>query len=131
MAKNCAPTTVQRSFISTIMPFLRPMVTQTRTRSSRVKTRPLNEASTATYKQIYKPSDQLSVYESLQPFKGRLIYKQYIPNKPKKWGIKFWVLCDAETGFCPNWKQYVGQENNGGVRRSLSECVVKDLVEPY
>ena len=95
------------------------------------KTRPLFDASRSTYRQNYEPSGQLSVDESLQPFKGRLVYKQYIPSKPKKWGMKFWVLCDAETGFCLNWNQYVGHEGNGGVRESLSERVVKDLVEPY
>ena len=95
------------------------------------KTRPLIDASRSTYPQNYEPRGQLSVDVSLQPFKGRLVYKQYIPSKPKKWGMKFWVLCDSETRFCLNWNQYVGHEGNGGVRESLSERVVKDLVKPY
>ena len=37
--------------------------------------------------------------EAMIKFKGRLGFKQYIKNKPTKWGIKVFVLSDATTGY--------------------------------
>lgn len=34
----------------------------------------------------------LCVDEQIVPFKGQINIKQYLPNKPKKWGIKLWIL---------------------------------------
>ena len=38
---------------------------------------------------------QCSVDEAMIPFKGRLAFKQYMKDKPTKWGIKVFVLADA------------------------------------
>ena len=32
-------------------------------------------------------------------FKGRFSMKQYLKNKPIKWGFKYWYRCDGETGY--------------------------------
>ncbi|XP_071490416.1 piggyBac transposable element-derived protein 4-like [Diadema antillarum] len=94
------------------------------------KTRPLIDMSQPTYLEHFLPGGYLSIDESLAPFKGRISYRQYIPNKPRKWGIKFWMLCDAQTGFCLRWRQYVGAEgqDNGD---SATEALVKQLTEPF
>ncbi|XP_041485361.1 piggyBac transposable element-derived protein 4-like [Lytechinus variegatus] len=93
------------------------------------KTRPLIDKLVPQYMDSYEPSCHLSVDESLVPFKRRLAYKQYVP---KKWGIKMWVLCDAETGFCLKWLPYTGAEIcPPGASDSISERIVKRLVEPY
>ena len=39
------------------------------------------------------------VDEHMCKFKGRLSMKQYIKNKPIKWGFKYWYRCDSETGY--------------------------------
>ena len=96
------------------------------------KVRPLIDISTPTYQQHFHPRAQLSVDESLAPFKGRLSYKQYIPNKPKKWGVKLWVVCDARTGFCLDWIPYTGHEvAPSRSTDSETERIVKRLVEPF
>ncbi|XP_071489198.1 piggyBac transposable element-derived protein 4-like [Diadema antillarum] len=94
------------------------------------KTRPLIDMSQPTYLEHFLPGGYLSIDQSLAPFKGRISYRQYIPNKPRKWGIKFWMLCDAQTGFCLRWRQYVGAEgqDNGD---SATEALVKQLTEPF
>ena len=38
--------------------------------------------------------------------------KQYLPNKPHKWGFKLYVLCDL-SGFAHKFEIYSGQENTG------------------
>ena len=34
----------------------------------------------------------------------------YAKEKPMKWGIKLWCLCDANTGYCLAFSVYTGAE---------------------
>jgi len=47
----------------------------------------------------YTPGTGCRVDESLHGFRGMCSFKQYIPNKPSKYGIKVYVLADSKT-FC-------------------------------
>ena len=49
---------------------------------------------------------QMSIDESLIPFKGRLSYRQYIPSKRARFGIKCWVLTDASNSFVSRFFTY-------------------------
>ena len=84
-----------------------------------------------TYQASYAPGCDVSVDESLIPFKGRLSFKQYLPLKPKKWGIKFFVLADSLNGFCLDWKAYTGKEAAPRDGDNMTTRVVKELMEPY
>lgn len=64
------------------------------------KVKPIVELLNASSRSIYKPSGVVTVDESMIPFKGRYALKQYMPNKPVKWGYKVWCLCDSYTGQC-------------------------------
>ena len=44
----------------------------------------LNEA----YAKFYNPSEHLAVDEVIVKFKGRVIFRQYIPKKRKRFGVK-------------------------------------------
>ena len=50
----------------------------------------------------------LCVDEQLVSFKGKSSAKQYIPNKPKKWGYKLFVLAD-EKGMMYDFIPYTGK----------------------
>lgn len=56
-------------------------------------------------------SRDLSLDEQMCSTKARNILKQYMPNKPNKWGYKLFVLCDYK-GYSYNLEVYTGQENN-------------------
>lgn len=62
------------------------------------KVRPLLEVLNENIRKVYQPSDVVTVDESMIPFKGRYVLKQYMPKKPVKWGYKVWCLCDSFTG---------------------------------
>jgi hypothetical protein len=55
----------------------------------------------------YKAGANVTVDEQLITFRGRSGFKVYIPSKPGKYGMKVWMLCDAETGYCMNLQPYV------------------------
>lgn len=54
------------------------------------------------------PLDQrLSVDEQMCATKVGHFFKQYLPNKPHKWGFKLYVLCDL-NGYAHNFEIYSG-----------------------
>ena len=50
----------------------------------------------------------MSLDESMTGFKGGITFKQYMPKKPTKWGLKAFVLADSATGYAYNWRLYTG-----------------------
>lgn len=74
----------------------------------------------------YTPYGYYTVDESMIKFKGRLSFRQYLPAKPVKWGVKMWSLCESTTGYRHRFQIYTGKED--GQERGLSHRVVMDLV---
>ncbi|KAG5880739.1 hypothetical protein JTB14_009149 [Gonioctena quinquepunctata] len=67
-------------------------------------------------------------------FKGRLSFKQYIPSKRHRFVVKFFVLCDYETGYILNSIVYCGagsdireEADNVGI----SGNIVRTLMRNY
>ncbi|GBO17667.1 PiggyBac transposable element-derived protein 4 [Araneus ventricosus] len=60
------------------------------------------------FKEEYDPTENLSLYEVIIKFKGRVIFKQYIPKKRKQWGIKMYKIADA-TGYTYDMRVYLGK----------------------
>ena len=79
------------------------------------------------FQTIYTPYGDFTVDESMVKYKGRLSFKQYIHNKPTKWGIKLWSLCDAVNGYLSKFQVYTGRDGRQ-VEHGLSHRVVVDLV---
>lgn len=77
----------------------------------------------------YVPEESLTIDEQLFPTKARCKFTQYMPNKPDKFGIKFWVLADLKTKYCLNIKPYLGKDEQR--TSSLGTHVVMSLMEPY
>lgn len=61
-------------------------------------------------------------------FKGRLSFRQYLPSKPIKWGVKIWSLCESESGYMANFQVYTGRVA-GGSEHGLGHRVVTELTE--
>ena len=55
---------------------------------------------------------ELSIDESMIPYKGRLSFRQLLPSKPIRFGIKCFVLAEAKSGYVANFQVYVGKEGN-------------------
>ena len=79
----------------------------------------------------YVPHRNVTVDEAMVPFKGRLGFKQFMKDKPVKFGIKLWVLADAETAYCYNMEVYTGKHGQQVSRlMGLSARVVIGLTKP-
>ncbi|XP_065651233.1 piggyBac transposable element-derived protein 4-like [Hydra vulgaris] len=62
-------------------------------------------------KSNYNPSAYLTVDEQLVTFRERCPFKMFIPTKPGKYGMKIWILCDAETSYYISLQPYIGRVN--------------------
>ena len=56
----------------------------------------------------YTPERELSFDEGTCPFKGRMHFKVYNPQKPNKFGIKLFELCEAKSGYIVDFDIYQG-----------------------
>lgn len=97
------------------------------------KIRKIYEGLRKKFKQVFHPFQRLVIDESLVLFKGRLAFKQYIPSKRHRFGIKLFVLCDCETGMILDFIIYTGKTTE--IPRNdplgVSGAVVKALMQPY
>ena len=67
-------------------------------------------------------------------FNSRLPFKEYMPMKPDKFGIKVWLHTDAEMYYVPRFQVYLGKNcTNSDLfrRKGLGYYVVWTLGEPY
>lgn len=48
---------------------------------------------------LYNPGPNVTVDERLVAFRGRFPFKQYMPSKPAKYGLKIWAACDANSSY--------------------------------
>ena len=74
------------------------------------KVHPIVEFLFNKFKSVYVPSKFISIDEELLLWKGRLIFKQYIPNKKARFGIKMFRLCE-NSGYL--WNSFVYLGKNG------------------
>ena len=63
------------------------------------KVRPMLDRMLPRFCRYYSPRQQLTLDEGMILTKNRLPIKQYIRDKPVRWGIKSFLLCEAKTGL--------------------------------
>ena len=89
--------------------------------------RPLISKLTETFAEAYAPNRENAIDEGLIKFKGRLAFKQYMPLKPAKRGIKVWLRADSATHYVSAFEVYTGRPNQGEPELGLGARVVTDL----
>ncbi|XP_046991792.1 piggyBac transposable element-derived protein 4-like [Schistocerca americana] len=58
----------------------------------------------------YKPGENITIDEGICPFRGRLSFRVCMKNKPNKYGVKYFMLC--ESGYVLNCEIYSGKQSN-------------------
>ena len=75
------------------------------------KVRPVVEYLVNKFRTVYIPEDRISIDKELLLWKGNLAFKQYIPMKRARFGIKMFSLCET-SGYLWNSFVYLGKEPN-------------------
>ncbi|KAG8274398.1 hypothetical protein J6590_108268 [Homalodisca vitripennis] len=81
----------------------------------------------STFQNAYTPHENVCIDETMIPYRGRLGFRQYIPGKRHKYGLKLFKLC-LQGGYTWNVKLYAGKENSTSGK--LSTNVVMELMAP-
>lgn len=90
--------------------------------------RDLFEDIVSSFKKYFSPSEFVTIDEKLEAFRGRCSFRQYIPSKPNKYGIKIYALTDAKMFYTSNLEVYVGQQHEGPYKvDNGSQALVKRL----
>ena len=70
------------------------------------KIRPLFDRLNLAFKNAYIPEENICIDEALCPRRGRVGFRVYIKNKPVKWGIKLYELCESSSGYVYDMEIY-------------------------
>lgn len=89
---------------------------------------PLSNELISKFQLAYTPEQDVCIDESMIPFRGRLIFRQYLPGKRHQYGIKIFKLC-GKGGYTYNFKIYSGKERSSN-EQPVAIRVVLQLMEP-
>ena len=83
------------------------------------------------FNSVYTPDKHIVIDEELLLWKGRLGFKQYIPNKRARFGIKMFSVCEV-SGYFWNSFVYVGKNANETLEeqafvKELGKSIIIDL----
>ncbi|XP_068754290.1 piggyBac transposable element-derived protein 4-like [Montipora capricornis] len=94
------------------------------------KIQPFLDLVIARFQEVYTHERQLAIDETLIKFKGKVHFRQFIPIKPGRFGIKAFTLAESTSGYVLNSKIYTGKENNE-VQKDLGRKAVMSVMQPY
>ena len=95
--------------------------------------RPVVSFLTQRFSEVFVPLCNLCIDESLLLWKGRLLFKQYIPKKCNRLGVKLFVLCDCKTRYILDFIVYTGDRSDITFEKEFgyTGSVVRTLLSPY
>ena len=76
------------------------------------------------------PNVNITIDEELLPCRARCKVIKYMPNKPDKFGIKFWMAVDAESKHLYNGFPYLGKDLTRSGDASLPTDMLIKLMGP-
>ena len=80
---------------------------------------------------LFQPFQNVCIDERMVRNKGRYSFRQYIRDKPTKWGMKLWVLADSSTGYTYDFDVYLGKStatSGFGLAYDVVMNLVKSIV---
>ncbi|GFW84943.1 piggyBac transposable element-derived protein 4 [Trichonephila clavipes] len=94
---------------------------------------PVLKYLTIRFKEVVTPYRDVTIDESLMLFKERLGWKQYMPLKQSRFGIKSYMLCESKSGYVWSLIIYTGKGtlfDEKYKHMCMSSQVVMTLMEP-
>ena len=78
------------------------------------------------------PQKYVAIDERMVKSRHRSGFRQFIKDKPTKWGIKLWVLADSSNGYTVDFNIYIGRAAGQSIgEHGLGYDVVMLLMAPY
>lgn len=94
------------------------------------KINPVLRLLTQRFAAVYQPKKHIAIDETLLLYKGRLIFKQYIPKKRARFGMKGYVLAESDSGYVFRYSLYEGKDReNADIGQGVAHKIVMDLMD--
>ncbi|XP_013391250.1 piggyBac transposable element-derived protein 4-like [Lingula anatina] len=94
------------------------------------KVRPVLDRIVQKIRTVYAPKRELSLDESMVACKSRCSFKQFMRDKPIRWGLKLFMISESVTGYVCNLKVYTGKEKEGSDNGATHD-VVLSVTSPF
>ncbi|CAF1514241.1 unnamed protein product [Rotaria sordida] len=78
----------------------------------------------------YRPGSNVTIDEQLLGFRGKCPFRQFMPKKPDKYGLKFWLCVDAGSRYVFNAFPYIGRQPTEQRQTQIGAKVVLELLKP-
>ena len=91
------------------------------------KIQPLMDRLLRKYKAVYSPKVDVVIDKTRIPWRGRLKFRLYIPNKAHKYSTKLFKLCTM-NGFTNNMEIYAGKSDTGVREVGIAKKVCEKLM---
>ena len=75
------------------------------------KVRNLYDHLSQKFETTYTPNGNIAVDESMIPWRGRVSFRQFIPSKPIRYGIKLYLACESGSGYVHRMEMYTGKKD--------------------
>ena len=96
------------------------------------KIKPIIDFLNQKFSSTINPGKNLCIDESLMLWKGRLKFKQFLPLKRHRFGIKLFELVDCDTGFLLGFIIYTGADTEfEKFDLGISGDIVAHFLKPY
>ena len=86
---------------------------------------------TGNFSDVWKPGKNICIDEGMIPFRGKVHFKVYNPDKPDKYGVKSYQLCDSSNGYCCRFEIYTGVNQEPPSAKGKTYDLVMRLMQPY
>ena len=73
------------------------------------KVRPVLNSIVNRFQEVYIPEKQISIAEAIIGWKDRLVFTTYMPDKPDKYGMKVYLVCESQSGYIWNMEAHTGK----------------------
>ncbi|KAK3784705.1 hypothetical protein RRG08_032160 [Elysia crispata] len=84
---------------------------------------------TYNFKSVFYPGERVAIDEAMVACRGPLSFWVFNPDKPDKFGIKVFELCDSSTAYCCNLEFYTGKQESSP--HGAIFYIVRRLISPY
>jgi len=82
------------------------------------------------FEELYSPGENIAIDEGMIAWRGNLSFRVYMPDKPDKFGVKLFMLCDSSNGYCPRFEIYHGTSTQPSEKGKIYDLVMR-LMDPY
>lgn len=76
-----------------------------------------------------QPNQSLALDEGTIPWRGNLSFRTYNKDKPVKFGLRLYKLCDCDTGYCLTYEMYTGKKDHSP--KGATHDVVMRMLDGY